>query len=198
MDQNKVDEEDPLKDVSVDEVKIQNKKLRLAITQLTFVFEEEKKKLESALNDETAKDRKIFELEEKIKEMDFLLEEVELKEQERADMEEKLEEIVEYEKMVEEMVQEIAKKDEEMDEIKKRLEEQSDEYRLLEGLNNEFELYNKELQVEIQQKDQKNSDLNTEMDNLEIMILEQDRELDRYKERMGEMQLQIKTLSEQL
>jgi len=47
---------------------------------LTFVFEEEKKKLESALNDETAKDRKIFELEEKIKEMDFLLEEVELKE----------------------------------------------------------------------------------------------------------------------
>jgi len=52
------------------------------------------------------------------------------------------------------------------------------------------------LQVEIQQKDQKNSDLNTEMDNLEIMILEQDRELDRYKERMGEMQKQIKTLSE--
>jgi hypothetical protein len=50
------------------------------------------------------------------------------------------------------------------------------------------------LQVEIQQKDQKNSDLNTEMDNLEIMILEQDRELDRYKERMGEMQKQIKTL----
>ena len=196
MDQNKVDEEDPLKDVSVDEIKIQNKKLRLAITQLTFVFEEEKKKLESALNDETAKDRKIYELEEKIKEMDFLLEEVELKEQERADMEEKLEEIVEYEKMVEEMVQEIAKKDEEMDEMKKRLEEQSDEYRLLEGLNNEFELYNKELQVEIQQKDQKNSDLNTEMDNLEIMILEQDRELDRYKERMGEMQKQIKTLSE--
>ena len=80
MDQNKVDEEDPLKDVSVDEIKIQNKKLRLAITQLTFVFEEEKKKLESALNDETAKDRKIYELEEKIKEMDFLLEEVELKE----------------------------------------------------------------------------------------------------------------------
>jgi hypothetical protein len=32
MDQNKVDEEDPLKDVSVDEIKIQNKKLRLAIT----------------------------------------------------------------------------------------------------------------------------------------------------------------------
>jgi len=27
-----VDEEDPLKDVSVDEIKIQNKKLRLAIT----------------------------------------------------------------------------------------------------------------------------------------------------------------------
>ena len=96
MAHGKVEDEDPLADIGLEEIKIQNKKLRAAITSLTFGFEEERKKLEAALKDETSKDRKIADLEEKIKEMDFLLEEVELKEQERADMQEKLEEIVEY------------------------------------------------------------------------------------------------------
>jgi hypothetical protein len=49
MEHGKVDDEDPLKDVSLDEIKIQNKKLRIAITSLTFGFEEERKKLEAAL-----------------------------------------------------------------------------------------------------------------------------------------------------
>lgn len=86
MEHGKVDEEDPLKDVSLEEIKIQNKKLRIAITSLTFGFDEERKKLEAALQDETSKDREIQELQGRIKEMDFLLEEVELKEQERAEM----------------------------------------------------------------------------------------------------------------
>jgi len=80
MDHGKVEEEDPLQDIGLEEIKIQNKKLRAAITSLTFGFEEERRKLEAALKDETSKDRKIADLEEKIKEMDFLLEEVELKE----------------------------------------------------------------------------------------------------------------------
>jgi hypothetical protein len=45
----KVDEEVPLKDVSLVEIKIQNKILRIAITSLTFGFDEERKKLEAAL-----------------------------------------------------------------------------------------------------------------------------------------------------
>jgi len=49
MEHGKVDEEDPLKDVSLEEIKIQNKKLRIAITSLTFGFDEERKKLEAAL-----------------------------------------------------------------------------------------------------------------------------------------------------
>ena len=39
MEQSKVDEEDPLKDLSLEEVKQQNKKLRQAIVSLTFGFE---------------------------------------------------------------------------------------------------------------------------------------------------------------
>jgi len=104
MEQSKVEDEDPLKDLSLEEIKIQNKKLRQAITSLTFGFEEEKKKLEEKMQDETAKDKLIAEQDERLKEMDFLLDEIELKEKERAEMEEKLEEIVEYENMVEEMV----------------------------------------------------------------------------------------------
>lgn len=59
MDHGKVDEEDPLQDIGLEEIKIQNKKLRNAITTLTFGFEEERKKLEAASKEETAKDRKI-------------------------------------------------------------------------------------------------------------------------------------------
>jgi hypothetical protein len=54
---------------------------------LTFGFEEERKKLEAASKEETAKDRKIQDLEAQLKEMDFLIEEIEVKEQERAEME---------------------------------------------------------------------------------------------------------------
>jgi len=47
MESGKVEEEDPLKDLSLEEIKLQNKKLRQAITALTFGFEEEKRKLEN-------------------------------------------------------------------------------------------------------------------------------------------------------
>ena len=80
MDHGKVDEEDPLQDIGLEEIKIQNKKLRNAITSLTFGFEEERKKLEAASKEETAKDRKIQDLEAQLKEMDFLIEEIEVKE----------------------------------------------------------------------------------------------------------------------
>ena len=46
MESAKVEEEDPLKDIGIEEIKIQNKKLRQAITTLTFGFEEERKRLE--------------------------------------------------------------------------------------------------------------------------------------------------------
>lgn len=47
MEQGKVEEVDPLKDLGLEEIKLQNKKLRQAITALTFGFEEEKRKLEN-------------------------------------------------------------------------------------------------------------------------------------------------------
>jgi hypothetical protein len=60
MDHGKVDDVDPLADIGLEEIKIQNKKLRQAITSLTFGFEEERKKLELAFKADTTKDRKIF------------------------------------------------------------------------------------------------------------------------------------------
>lgn len=47
MEHGKVEDEDPIKDLSLEEIKLQNRKLRQAITALTFGFEEEKKKLEN-------------------------------------------------------------------------------------------------------------------------------------------------------
>lgn len=47
LEQGKVEEDDPLKDLSLEEIKRQNTKLRQAITALTFGFEEERRKLEN-------------------------------------------------------------------------------------------------------------------------------------------------------
>jgi hypothetical protein len=69
-----------LTNVSVEEIKNQNKKLRAAVTSLTFGFEEERKRMEEALKDETVKDKLINDLQSKVKEMDFLLDELDLKE----------------------------------------------------------------------------------------------------------------------
>ena len=198
MEHGKVDEEDQLKDVSIDEIKLQNKKLRIAITSLTFGFEEERKKLESALNDETSKDRQIHELQGKLTEMDFLLEEVVHKEQERADMQEKLDEIVEYENMVEEMVQEIAKKEEENEELRAQLGELSGDLRLMEDLNDGMETYNKELTSDIQDKDNKITEFKAEIEQLEIIVVEQEELADKYKERLTELNKQNAALSGQL
>ncbi len=57
-----LEDDDPLKNVSAEEIKLQNKKLRAAITSLTFGFDEEKKRLEAALKDETQKDKLIYDL----------------------------------------------------------------------------------------------------------------------------------------
>lgn len=198
MEHGKVEEEDQLKDVSIDEIKLQNKKLRIAITSLTFGFEEERKKLESALNDETSKDRQIHELQGKLTEMDFLLEEVVHKEQERADMQEKLDEIVEYENMVEEMVQEIAKKEEENEELRAQLGELSGDLRLMEDLNDGMETYNKELTSDIQDKDNKITEFKAEIEQLEIIVVEQEELADKYKERLTELNKQNAALSGQL
>lgn len=135
MEQGKVEEVDPLKDLGLEEIKLQNKKLRQAITALTFGFEEEKRKLENQMKNETGKDKIIASMEKRLEEMDFLLEEVERKEKERAEMEEKLEEIVEYENMVEEMVQEIANREEENEDCMERIKELEEENQLLEELN---------------------------------------------------------------
>ena len=61
MEQSKVEEEDPIKDLSLEEIKLQNKKLRQAITALTFGFDEEKRKLENQMKNETGKDKIIAE-----------------------------------------------------------------------------------------------------------------------------------------
>lgn len=117
MDEANEEANDPLAGSSLEEVKIQNRKLRNAINSLTYGFEEERKRMDAAFKDETEKDKKIAELQQQLQDMDDMVELFDEKEEERKEMEIRLEEIVEYENMVEEMVQEIAKKDEEIEEI---------------------------------------------------------------------------------
>lgn len=71
---------DPLSSSSLEEVKIQNRKLRSAISSLTFGFEEEKKRMEAALRDDSGKDGQIADLTAKVQEMDFMLDLVDQKE----------------------------------------------------------------------------------------------------------------------
>ena len=49
MEQSKVEEEDPLKDLGIEEIKLQNQKLRQALTSLKLGFEEEQKKMEEQM-----------------------------------------------------------------------------------------------------------------------------------------------------
>lgn len=188
MEQGKVEEEDPLKDLSLEEIKLQNKKLRQAITSLTFGFEEEKRKLENQMKNETGKDKIIAEQEKRLEEMDFLLEEVERKEQERAEMEEKLEEIVEYENMVEEMVQEIANREEENEDLLERINELEEEEMLLDELNQGLELDNTEMQEDLAEKERELTAAKNEIDQLEGIVIDQDGITTKYKDRQQEFQ----------
>ena len=86
LSQGKVEEEDPLQDLGLEEIKIQNKKLRNAISSLMIAFEEEKKKMLEQFKMDTTKDQKIAELEAKVREMDFLFDEVQLKDEELQEM----------------------------------------------------------------------------------------------------------------
>ena len=172
MDHGKVDDVDPLADVGLEEIKIQNKKLRQAITSLTVGFEEERKKQEAAFKADTTKDKIIKDQAKKLEEMDFLLEEIVEKEEERAEMEKRLEEIVEYENMVEEMVTEIAKKDDEIEEIGAKYAEVQEEQRLMEDLNNQLEQFNKELALEIEDHQVKQGQYKSEIETLEVILLE--------------------------
>mmetsp|Transcript_23707 Transcript_23707/g.29419 ORF Transcript_23707/g.29419 Transcript_23707/m.29419 type:complete len:290 (+) Transcript_23707:2180-3049(+) len=198
MEQGKVEEEDPLKDLSLEEIKLQNEKLRKAITALTFGFEEEKRKLENQMKNETGKDATIAGLEKQLEEMNFLLEEVERKEQERAEMEEKLEEIVEYENMVEEMVQEIANREEENEELVERIAQLEEEMELMDELNQGLELDNTEMQEELTEKEKELSAAKNEIDQLEGIVIDQDSITTKYKERQQELHNQIKVMSEQI
>ena len=198
LEHGKVEEDDPLKDLSLEEIKLQNEKLRKAITALTFGFEEEKRKLENQMKNETGKDQIIAGLEKRLEEMDFLLEEVERKEKERAEMEEKLEEIVEYENMVEEMVQEIANKDEENEEILEKIAYMEEEMQDMEELNQALELDNSEMQEEITEKDKEITAAKNEIEQLTGIIIDLDDTTAKYKDRQQELHNQIKVMSEQL
>ena len=59
MNAAQVEEEDPLADLGLEEIRAQNRKLRSAITNLTFGFEEEKKKLDQQAKQVAAKGAKV-------------------------------------------------------------------------------------------------------------------------------------------
>ena len=61
MEQSKVEEDDPLKDLSLEEIKLQNQKLRQALTSLKLGFEEEQRKMRDQMQKETGKDKIIKE-----------------------------------------------------------------------------------------------------------------------------------------
>jgi len=79
------------------------------------MYEEDKKALDAAHKADNTKDKRIKDLEARLKEMDFLLDEADKYEIEKEETMEKIKELLEYEKMVEEMVEEIARKDDELE-----------------------------------------------------------------------------------
>jgi chromosome segregation ATPase len=167
-----VQDEDPLADLGLEEIKAQNKQLRQAIVSQKYMYEEEKKTLEAQFKADNTKDLKIADLEQRLSEMDFLLDEADKLETEKADLQEKLESMNEYEKMVEEMVEEIARKDDEQEDFVAKHAELQEEARLMEELSNQMETYNKELQQEIDERNQQVDGLKEEVEQLNFIIIE--------------------------
>ena len=198
LEQSKMDEDDPLKDMGVEELKNQNRKLRLAITTLTMKFEEERKNMELQLNDKSEQQQLIEKYEEKLKHMDFLLEEVDNKEADREEMELRLEEMMEYETMVEEMVNDIEKKDKEIEDMTQRVVELEEQDYMMGELNNEMENYNKQLTGELGDKDVEISQLKKDNDELGEMMLDGDSETQKYKSRLAELKKANELLVEQM
>ena len=100
--------------------------------------------------------------------------------------------------MVEEMVQEIAKKEEENEDLRAQLAEVELEKNLMEDLTAQMEVYNKELTTEITDKDSKITEFKVEIEQLEIIVVEQEELADKYRERLSELQKQIRVLTEKL
>jgi hypothetical protein len=76
----KLDEEDVLANLSADEIKQQNRKLRQAISSIAQQFEQEKEKLMKRIEDDEGKKKIIAAYEKKLTDMDVLLEELDRKE----------------------------------------------------------------------------------------------------------------------
>ena len=95
--QNKVDQEDLLSSLSLDELKQQNRKLRQAVSSLASGFELERTKLTRQIEDEEGKKKIIEEYEKKLQDMDVLLEELDRKEEELAEVKMENEACLEYE-----------------------------------------------------------------------------------------------------
>jgi len=76
----KLDEEDVLANLSADEIKQQNRKLRQAISSIAQQFDQEKEKLMKRIEDDEGKKKIIAAYEKKLTDMDVLLEELDRKE----------------------------------------------------------------------------------------------------------------------
>jgi hypothetical protein len=61
------------------------------------------------------------------------------------------------------------------------------EKNLMEDLTAQMEVYNKELTTEISEKDTKITEFKTEIEQLEIIVVEQEELADKYKERLSEL-----------
>jgi hypothetical protein len=89
-------------------------------------------------------------------------------------MEEKVNECLEYEKAFEEMAEELLKKEDENEELLEKIAELEELKQVQEELNENQEVYVKELNEDIANKDAEIFTLETNISQLEEMVLEQD------------------------
>jgi len=176
-----------LKDISSDELKSQNKKLRLAITTLTIKYQEDNQRLGEQISDKSEQQKIIADYEQKLQGTDFLLDEIDKKEADRKNMEVRLEEMFEYEAMVEEMVTEIETKEKENEELKARVTELEESYYAADELNTEFETNETSLEKKIDEKDFQIEKLKKEMEKLEEMCLDEADDIDKYRNKLTEI-----------
>lgn len=146
-------EDDILDKISNDELKKQNRTLRIAVTNLTSSFTKEREKLQQQIENGEGKKMIIAEYEKKLEDLDLLLEELDRKEDEIAELKMENEACLEYETMVEEMAHEILRREEKCEQLEKKVKGLHHLITLHEEYSENLEQYNEEIHLEIAEKD---------------------------------------------
>lgn len=192
------DEEDVMDVITRDELKQQNYRLRVALTNLTQNFAIEREKLEKKAKDEEGKKKLIAEYEKKLEDLDILLDELDRKEDEIAELKMENEACLEYEIMVEEMALEILKHEKMNEKHEKKIKSLYNMITLHEEYTENLEQYNEEIHQELAEKDAIISKLEQLRKQDEDLLLDTDDENQKYREKCTQLQKAIRELTSQL